>query len=172
MQNEWQRCVVFHGHACPGLAIGFRACEVAKQAMDLHFSNDEELVCITENDACGVDAVQVLTGCTFGKGNLIYQDVGKMAFTFFERQSGKGVRVVFKGVMPQDMDRNKWQEYILTAPVFELFQMTEPRCELPSKARIVKSIECACCHERTMEHKVRLHEGKPYCAHCFMRIYV
>ncbi len=138
MQNDWQRCVAFHGHACPGLAIGFRACEALKQVMDLHFSKDEELVCITENDACGVDAVQVLTGCIFGKGNLIYRDVGKMAFTFFERHAGKGVRVVFKGVMPQGMDRNKWQEYILTAPVFELFQVTEPRCELPPKARMRK----------------------------------
>ncbi|MDD3553455.1 MAG: FmdE family protein [Deltaproteobacteria bacterium] len=167
MQKDWQRCVEFHGHACPGLAIGFRACEAAKQAMDIHFSQDEELVCVTENDACGVDAVQVLTGCTFGKGNLIYRDVGKMAFTFFERHSGKGVRVVFKGAVPEGMDRNKWQGHILTAPIPELFQVTEPRCELPPKARIVKSVECACCNERTMEHKTRLHDGKPYCSDCF-----
>jgi len=167
MQKDWQRCVEFHGHACPGLAIGFRACEAAKQAMDIHFSQDEELVCVTENDACGVDAVQVLTGCTFGKGNLIYRDVGKMAFTFFDRHTGKGVRVVFKAGMPQNMNRNEWQEYILTAPISELFQVTEPRCELPPKARIVKSVECACCNERTMEHKTRLHDGKPYCSDCF-----
>ena len=47
----------------------------------------EEVVCITENDACGVDAVQVITGCTMGKGNLIYRGTGKMVFSFFNRKT-------------------------------------------------------------------------------------
>lgn len=170
-QHDWQRCVAFHGHACPGLAIGFRACEAAKEAINLHFSEDEELVCITENDACGVDAVQVLTGCTFGKGNLIYRDVGKMAFTFFDRNTGKGVRVIFKKGLPEGMDRAQWQKYILSAPISELFSISEPNCELPPKARIMKSVECACCNERTIEHKMRLHDGKLYCYDCYTRFF-
>ncbi len=31
-----------------------------------------------------------------GEGNLIFQDHGKQAYTFFNRQSGKGVRVAIK----------------------------------------------------------------------------
>ncbi len=31
---------------------------------------DEELFAIVETDACGADAIQVITGCTFGKGNF------------------------------------------------------------------------------------------------------
>ena len=65
----WDKCVGFHGHECPGLAIGFRACEAAVEKLGVSFSKDEEVVCITENNACGVDAVQLITGCTFGKGN-------------------------------------------------------------------------------------------------------
>ncbi len=38
---------------------------------------------------CGVDAIQVLTGCTYGKGNLIHRDLGKMAFSFYRRTDGK-----------------------------------------------------------------------------------
>lgn len=38
---------------------------------------DEEMVAIVENDSCAVDAIQVLTGCTLGKGNLIFRDYGK-----------------------------------------------------------------------------------------------
>ena len=49
-----------------------------------------------ENDACGVDAVQVLTGCTIGKGNLIYKDHAKQVFTFICRDSKKAVRVALK----------------------------------------------------------------------------
>ena len=78
----WDKCVGFHGHECPGLAIGFRACEAAVEKLGVSFSKDEEVVCITENNACGVDAVQLITGCTFGKGNLIFKDKGKQAFTF------------------------------------------------------------------------------------------
>ena len=71
-KTAWDRCVEFHGHACPGLAIGYRASEAAVQKLNITFSKDEELVCVTENNACGVDAVQLLTGCSIGKGNLIY----------------------------------------------------------------------------------------------------
>ena len=27
----WKRCVEFHGHECPGLAIGYKASEAAKE---------------------------------------------------------------------------------------------------------------------------------------------
>jgi len=58
MNSElWQKCIEFHGHICPGLAIGFRACEAAIEKLDLTFSKDEEVMCITETDACGVDAI-------------------------------------------------------------------------------------------------------------------
>jgi formylmethanofuran dehydrogenase subunit E len=76
-QELWRKCVEFHGHECPGLAIGFKACEAAQEQLQLQFSQDEEVVCVTENDACGVDAVQVITGCSIGKGNLIYRGTGK-----------------------------------------------------------------------------------------------
>ena len=85
----WDKCVKFHGHECPGLAIGFKAAEAAIARLGIGFSPDEEIVCVTENDACGVDAIQVMTGCTCGKGNLIFRDRGKSAYSFFERSTGK-----------------------------------------------------------------------------------
>ncbi len=90
MKSElWQKAVNFHGHECPGLAIGFKACEAAREKMGIGVSDDEQIVCVTENDACGVDAVQALLSCTFGKGNLMYRGTGKQAFSFFDRTSGK-----------------------------------------------------------------------------------
>lgn len=86
----------FHGHVCPGLTIGYMAARAGTQELCVDRDIDEELVTIVENDACGVDAVQVVTGCTIGKGNLIYRDYGKQAFTFICRDSGKAVRVVLK----------------------------------------------------------------------------
>jgi formylmethanofuran dehydrogenase subunit E len=61
-----------HGHECPGLAIGYRMAAAGFEALESARAEDEELVAIVENDACGVDALQCLTGCTFGKGNLLW----------------------------------------------------------------------------------------------------
>ena len=82
----------FHGHWCPGLAIGIRAAEYALKEMGK--APDEEIVAVVETDMCGVDAIQFLVGCTFGKGNLIHKDYGKTAFTFYRRSDGKAARLV------------------------------------------------------------------------------
>ena len=47
----WEKAVAFHGHECPGLAIGVRASVVAMEKLSTGSSEDEELVCVTENDA-------------------------------------------------------------------------------------------------------------------------
>ena len=68
--------VKFHGHACPGLAIGYRVANLALKELGGR-ARDEELVAIVENNSCAVDAIQLICGCTFGKGNLIFKDFGK-----------------------------------------------------------------------------------------------
>lgn len=165
--SAWQRCVDFHGHSCPGLAIGFKACEAAAKQLNLQFSKDEELLCVTENDACGVDAVQVLTGCSMGKGNLIYRGRGKMAFSFFKRATGEKIRIVMKQTFSRDGDRAAVQERILQSAPDELFSYTTPTFSLPETARMFNSVVCAQCGESTAEHMIRLYEGKQLCLDCF-----
>lgn len=162
----WEKCVEFHGHECPGLAIGYKASEAAKEKMGLSFSKDEEIVCVTENDACGVDAVQVITGCSIGKGNLIYKDSGKMAFSFFNRKSGEALRVILKP-RTKSGDRQAYMEYMLNAPCDELFDFKKPNYEVPEKARLFSSIICENCGESTAEHKIRIMDGKKVCIDCF-----
>lgn len=167
MENsEWQKVVEFHGHSCPGLAIGYKAVEAVKEKMGITFSSDEEVVCVTENDACGVDAVQVLTGCSFGKGNLIYKATGKMAFSFFNRKNGESLRMIIKPFR-EEMDQEKRQEYILNAQVDDIFNFMKPTFNLPERARIFTSIVCESCGESAPEHKMRLQDGKQVCLDCF-----
>ncbi|WP_019849269.1 FmdE family protein [Desulfitobacterium sp. PCE1] len=165
-EQLWEKAVAFHGHECPGLAIGFRACEAAQEKMGLKFSSDEEIVCVTENDACGVDAVQVIAGCSFGKGNLIYRGTGKMAFSFFNRTTGESVRIVLKPSQGE-MDRQERQKYILTAPVEEVFEFKKPGFTVPKQARLFRTVVCESCGEGAPEHKIRLQEGKKVCLDCF-----
>ena len=165
-KNLWEKAVAFHGHACPGLAIGVRAAVIAMAALKTGSSEDEELVCVTENDACGVDGVQALTSCTFGKGNLLYRGTGKQAFSFFDRRSGRKIRLVLKSFKGK-MSRADRQEYILNAPVEEIFSIGEPSFTLPENARHFETITCQLCGEGAPEHKIRLQDGKMVCMDCF-----
>ncbi|MFZ0451830.1 MAG: formylmethanofuran dehydrogenase subunit E family protein [Desulfatiglandaceae bacterium] len=45
----------FHGHWCPGLAIGIRAAEWALK--EFGHDGDEDVVVVAETDMCGVDAL-------------------------------------------------------------------------------------------------------------------
>lgn len=165
-KTPWEKSVEFHGHECPGLAIGYKACEAAIRKMGLRFSSDEEIVCVTENDACGVDAVQVITGCTFGKGNLLYKGTGKMAFSFYNRSNGESLRIILKP-FKEEMERSQRQEFILNSPAEELFNFSTPTFELPEKARIFTTVECELCGECAPEHKIRFNDGKKVCLDCF-----
>ena len=108
----YEEIIRFHGHECPGLAMGYRMATAAMEKLDSIRSEDEELVAIVENDACGVDALQCLTGCTFGKGNLLFRNYGKQVYTLYSRSTREGVRVVFHGDgVPEDLceDRSTYE---------------------------------------------------------------
>lgn len=165
-REYWEKARAFHGHECPGLAIGVKVCEAAFEKMGLSPAFDEELVCITENDACGVDAVQALTGCTLGKGNLIYRPTGKQAFTFIRRDTGAAMRFYLKA-KNADMERAQYLRYLLDAPVDDLFTCTAADTAPPERARLFSSVVCAVCGEAAAEHTMHLQDGKPVCAGCF-----
>ena len=92
----WEKAKEFHGHECGGLTIGYKAALYAIELLGIQFSDDERIVCVTENDACGVDAIQAILGCSVGKGNLLFRLRGKQAFSFYNRETGKAVRLVLR----------------------------------------------------------------------------
>jgi len=190
-RDDFKRCERFHGHVCPGLAIGYQASKAALEWLEVNRSVDEEIVAIVENDACCVDAIQVLTGCTFGKGNFIFKDHGKMVFTFFSRNTGKGVRISMKpGVLEPDerhrqliekvrenkatdQDRDEFAQLhqqrtkdILNKSLESLFKMEITTVELPPKARMEPSAICQLCGETTMPSKMELVDDKMICRDC------
>ncbi|GHV29448.1 formylmethanofuran dehydrogenase subunit E [Spirochaetia bacterium] len=166
-QQYWDRARAFHGHGCPGLAIGVKVCEAVVEKMGLSPSIDEELVCITENDACGIDAIQAIMSCTMGKGNLIYRPTGKSGYTFIDRRAGKAMRFYCKVRNSGGMTRDAYQEYILDAPVDEIFDYREVNIPEPEPARIFSTITCEVCGEAASENRMRLQEGKKVCLDCF-----
>ena len=144
MDATYKDMIAFHGHSCPGLAIGYRMTKAALDFLSGLRAKDEELVAIVENNACGVDALQYISGCTFGKGNLIFKDYGKHVYTLYDRKTKRGVRVCFKNrAVPQALrnDRKKFIDWLLSVPDEEIVSLQEVRIDEPEPARIMKSVE-------------------------------
>lgn len=169
--DDLEKVVDFHGHFCPGVMIGYRAALIGLERLGSARSEDEELVAIVENDSCAVDAVQVLTGATFGKGNLVYRDHGKQVFTFALRPSGRAVRVSLKAGALGDgsVSREEKSRLLFEGNAQDLFDIEEKTIQLPSAARIHKSLVCDCCGEPVMETRVREAGGKNCCIPCAER---
>jgi len=189
--SDFARCVQFHGHTCPGLAIGFQAAMTLMKRLDVRRAPDEELIAIVETDACGADAIQVMTGCTFGKGNFIFKNYGKHAFSLMDRKKRKGIRVcllpdVFKSdpeylplskkVQSDEASAEETERFrqlqqdrvkkILEADPESLFKIEEVSEDLPAKARIMESRICDLCGEPTKADLLRNRNGERICIPC------
>lgn len=182
----------FHGHICPGSAIGYHAAEIAVKELSSSRSEDEEFLTIVENDSCSVDAIQVVTGCTFGKGNLIFKDHGKQVFTFVNRNTDDALRVsLSKDINEIDPEfsklrkkafsesagkeekiefekrKNEFSQKILDLPDDELFKIEHVKIDIPEEARMFPSVKCAKCGEMVAEHRARVENGDFVCIPCF-----
>ena len=190
MDDDFQKAAEFHGHTCPGLAMGYRVAKYVKE----HYprAKDEELVCIAENKSCSVDAIQSLLGCTAGKGNLILKDNGKQVFTVYSRDNNKALRIYFKGNVFKRMDelrqklalgelgpeekkemeglRSRVIEDILSAKDEDLLSVREVDIPAPEKARIYPSLKCQECGEAFMEILGRTAGGKVLCKDCYEKM--
>lgn len=164
--KTWEDCAAFHGHVCGGLTIGYKAALYAAELLDLTFSKDEKVVCISENDACGVDAIQVMLGCSVGKGNLLFHMRGKQAFSFYNRATGKSVRLVLKP-RPKEMTREESFQYYQSCEPMDMFDVKETTITLPEKARLFDSYVCDCCGESTGANWIRLAGEKKLCMDCY-----
>lgn len=169
----WKKCVEFHGHECGGLTIGFKVSLYAMELLELSddgaegcVSKDEEVVCIAENDACGIDGIQVILGCSAGKGNLLFHMRGKQAFSFYNRKNGKSVRLVMRP-KPYNMTREESFAYYQKCEPKDMFDVKETTLQVPEAARIFKSVECSRCKEITSENMVRLQGGEVLCLDCY-----
>lgn len=190
-EEELKAVIAFHGHWCPGLATGIRVSEIALE--EIGRAGDEDIVAVAEADTCAVDAVQFLTGCTVGKGNLILRNIGKMAFSFYRRRDDRSIRIVSR----PDIDREGGDEYsrlqarsnsgnmnaeererfqeirlercrkILDAGAEELFTIKKPVDPAPHHAPMKRSVICEACGEMVMETKAGISDGRVLCRHCF-----
>jgi formylmethanofuran dehydrogenase subunit E len=175
--------------------VGYKVATAAMHLLGVERPRDEELVAIVENNSCAVDAIQVVTGCTFGKGNLAFRDYGKIAFSFFSRERKKGFRIRYRKfpTLPESDQarmntlaekmrsgepvsekehreheelRKKLIQTILDCDPEECLDWELLDEKPPHPARVRPSVICESCGEQVMETRIQEVDGKKLCIPC------
>jgi len=189
-----EKAVEFHGHTCPGLIMGVRMAEAALSYLGVQPDRDEELLAIVENDSCSVDAIQAILSCTFGKGNLIFQDHGKQVVTVASRQQHRAVRIASIFQENPRPERQRYAELnrkgelttaekaerdglrmlvfeeIMSAPLESMFTIREVNLNWPPKAAIHPTVVCQRCGEGVGGHRVAAGQNGRLCIPCSLEL--
>jgi formylmethanofuran dehydrogenase subunit E len=183
-----------HGHKCPAMPMGLRAGAAAMNALAVARAKDKDLVAILElgDDHCAHcfgDGVQMITGCTFGKGNIRKVTYGKFGLTLVERATGRAVRVVPRAAAQARMKESRFfQEFrekgvpasrvpddvvepmiqqVMAAPQEQLLSVgAEFRMELEKKGESFAARPCDACGELVVEKYLRVSGDRRLCIPC------
>ncbi len=185
---------LIHGHYCVGSAMGVIGAHYALRSLNMiDKKSSEQLVAVVETNNCFGDGIQMVTGCSFGNGSLVYRDYGKMALSLV-RRNGEGIRVasrpdigsLLKDQNPEVLVLGKKPANILTAsekarlielnkkhsfdilriPPDAIFTLKPVKVELPSRNRTRTNETCAKCGEKVIEAKAIKKGDQYYCAPC------
>lgn len=185
--------VQLHGHRCPAMPLGIRAGLAALNKLGVEKASNKELFCVLETGPahammCFGDGVQMATGCTFGKGNIIKANLSKLALTLVDVKNRKEVRVNVlpdfqekglssefvklrqQGVEPKDIDGKLVDTLIsrmLSLEDKEILAIgeVEDSCFMPKKGTF-RWDRCSVCGEITFEHGLRVVKGRHVCIPC------
>lgn len=166
-----EKAARFHGHICLGLAIGVLA---AKYVLEhgYNYSPNEELVAVVENDNCSVDALQVILGTTYGKGNLVHQDYGKINYYFYDRRTQKGIKLAIKNreFGNEKLTRDEKVQLLLNSKPEDIFNIDEIEFNPPGLAHIEDSVPCEICGELTMSSRLMTYNDSEMCVPCYKKM--
>jgi len=185
-----------HGHFCNYLAYGVKAAAAAIRDMEIRNTGMEEVVAIVETNNCFTDGVQIVTGCSFGNNALVYQDLGKTAFSLI-RRDGQGVRYILDPEFEDSREKEYpeayglWNEIIvekkeaspenyaemmklfhdmtlkeINVPLDRMFRVQKGSFKLPPRSMMYPWVRCERCGENVTENRAQRIEGKMLCTKC------
>jgi formylmethanofuran dehydrogenase subunit E len=184
----------FHGHKCPAMPNGLRVAEAAMNKLGVERTGDSFLHTIVELGdnhcaTCFADGVQVITGCTFGKGNIEKTHKGKWGLTLIDKRTNRAVRVSplaeammqtkktsffkdyrEKGVPPTQVPDEVVQpliDKVMNAPAEMIMVVTEIfEYNWNEPKHSYNSIVCEECGEMVIEEYTETKNGKKVCMDC------
>ncbi len=185
----------FHGHKCPAMPMGLRVGAEAMNTLGVGRAQDGQLLALVEigDDHCATcfaDGVQMITGCTFGKGTIKKLHYGKWGVTLVDVQTGRSVRVSPKA---EAMLANKQTEFftayrekgipasqvpdevvqplverVMGAPAEKLLTVSEiGSYDVPHKPHSFAGFVCDRCGEMTVEGYGRPLGNQSVCQPCY-----
>lgn len=115
MNKVLKKLEEFHGHVGPYVLIGYKMGQVANKELGKDpFSKNAVIFTGTSPPiSCIVDGVQISSGCTFGKGNIIIKDEN-VAKAEFSNKSGKKLSIELNKEIRDEIDNNVTEENIVS----------------------------------------------------------
>ena len=96
----------FHGHVCPMVLLGARTAMEASRRV----GERQDLFGFYRGYGCALDGVQLYSGCTWGNQNLVLLRGGDFSFILAAEDSGKGVLVLPKKELLDEIRGDKTPE--------------------------------------------------------------
>jgi len=196
--DYYEHGLVLHGHKCPAMPMGLRVGAAAMNALSVERARDGELLALVElgEDHCATcfaDGVQMITGCTLGKGNIKKLHYGKWGVTLVQVATGRAVRVTPRAdAMFANKQTEFFKEYrqkgvpaskvplevveplvqlVMSAPDERLLTVgTLFDYEITRRPHSFASLVCDGCGEMTVEGYARIVGGKKVCIPCQERL--
>jgi formylmethanofuran dehydrogenase subunit E len=190
--------LALHGHKCPAMPMGLRVGAAALNALGVGRAPDGQLLALVElgEDHCATcfaDGVQMVTGCTFGKGNIRKLHYGKWGVTLVEVASGRAVRVTpraeamlankqtafFKDYREQGIPASQVPlevvqplvDRVMNAPAEQLLTVGEVFSQpVEHPVHSFAGLVCAACGEMVVEGYARLAGEQRVCIPCHERL--
>jgi len=186
--------LILHGHKCPAMPLGLRVGAAAMNKLGVERAKDGQLIAQVElgDDHCATcfaDGVQMVTGCTFGKGNISKLNYGKWGLILIDKKNGRAVRVVPKAeamlankqtdffkkyrekgipasqVPPEEVD--PLVQRVMNAPEEKLLNISEVfEYKWKDAPHSFDSFVCQVCGEMTVEVYGRILGDKKVCIPC------
>ena len=197
-RDYYDHGLVLHGHKCPAMPMGLRVGAAAMNALGVERAKDGQLLALVElgDDHCATcfaDGVQMITGCTFGKGNIRKLHYGKWGVTLVEVATGRAVRVTPRAeAMLANKQTEFFKEYrekgvpasrvpadvvdplvqkVMGAPDDKLLTIGEVfKHEIKHRTHSFSSLVCDGCGEMVVEGYARLVGDKKVCIPCQERL--
>jgi len=194
MDAAFQEVVDFHRHLCLDIAIGYRASKALVREMGDELSNMKEVVALVGNETCALDAIQEVTGCTFGKRNLYLTRIGKPVYILQNTKTGNAVRAyctywecfdhselraLRKAVKRPDASAGQKEAFkklteekidaILAAPEADLFSITHITLPPPPKSGKYEAKPCTACGEHTNVALLAGEDNQRVCLECLKK---
>jgi formylmethanofuran dehydrogenase subunit E len=168
-EEDLKKAGDFHGHICAGMLIGVRLARAGLEYLGIDDPADNrDFIVYCEIERCLTDAVQSVAGVSPGKRRLKIRDYGKMAASFVDMRTGKGIRLACFGDVnaPDGADLVEFFSRFADRDLFkaEPIEVVIPSEDLPG--RPVRSVVCSACGEKVMDARDISVGGRLVCRPC------